>query len=338
MKAVIRAIEICFPETILTNEELAKGNAGWTARKILEKTGIKERRIAAVDECASDIGVAAANRLFESGACKKSSIDYLLFCTQSSDFFLPTTACLIHERLGLHSSCGALDFNLGCSGYVYGLSLAKALVESGQANNVLLITAETYSKYIHPEDRSVRTLFGDAGAATLVSGVHFDEDFIGPFIFGTDGRGGKHLIVPTGGMRRRPVPEAEVIRDGDRNCRTINNLFMDGPEIFNFTLRVVPETVNDLLLKTGKTKEQIDLFVFHQANAFMLEHLRKKLMIPEKKFVVALEHCGNTVSSTIPIALKDALSTGKLKSGQLLMLVGFGVGFSWGGVLVKWFS
>lgn len=336
MKAVIKAIEVHLPDAILANEELANGDESWSAEKIFQKTGIRERRIAAPDECASDLGIAAANSLFDKDVCSRDAIDYLLFCTQSPDFFLPTTACLIHERLGLHSSCGALDFNLGCSGFVYGLSLAKALIESGQAGNVLLITAETYSKYVHPEDRSVAAIFGDAGAATLLSGVPHGEDFIGPFVFGTDGSGGKNLIVPTGGMRRPVVPDAKEVTDGHGNYRTVNNLFMDGPEIFNFTLRVVPETARILLAKSGKTLEEIDLFVFHQANAFMLEHLRKKLLIPDEKFSVALESYGNTVSSTIPIAIRDSLSAGRLKPGNLLMLVGFGVGYSWGGVLVKW--
>jgi len=338
MRAVIKGIEIYVPEGILGNEELARGASGWSPEKIFLKTGIKERRIAAPDECASDMGIAAANRLFESGVCSRDTIDYLLFCTQSPDFFLPTTACLIHKRLGLDSSCGALDFNLGCSGFIYGLSLAKALIESGQARNVLLITAETYSKYINPRDRSLRTLFGDAGAATLVSGVRAEQNFIGPFVFGTDGGGAGNLIVQTGGMRQSAIPEAKAARDADGNYRTINNLFMDGPEVFNFTLKVVPETIKALCSKCDKSVEDIDLFVFHQANALILEHLRKKILIPREKFSVALELYGNTVSSTIPIALKEALSTGRLNPGQLVMLVGFGVGYSWGGVLVKWFG
>lgn len=336
MKAVLRGIDVYFPQTILSNEELARGESGWSAQKILKKTGIKERRIAFPDECASDMGIAAAERLFESGICDRSSIDFLLFCTQSPDFFLPTTACLMQERLGLPSSCGALDFNLGCSGYVYGLALAKALIESGQAKNLLLVTAETYSKYIHAQDWSVRTIFGDGASATLLCPVHSNEDFIGPFVYGTDGTGGENLIVPTGGMRKPPIPQAELTADDNGNHRTINNLFMDGPEIFNFTLQVVPQTLKELLNKSRKSMEDIDLFVFHQANAFILEHLRQKLKIPKEKFVFVMEDYGNTVSSTIPIALEHLKSTGKLEAGQLLMLIGFGVGYSWGGALLRW--
>jgi 3-oxoacyl-[acyl-carrier-protein] synthase-3 len=170
----------------------------------------------------------------------------------------------------------------------------------------------------------------------LVSGVESDECLLGPFVYGTDGRGAENLIVPTGGLRKPTVQGAEVIEDSDGNKRTINNLRMNGPEIFNFTLRVVPEMVGDLFRVAGKKMEEIDLFVFHQANQYMLEHLRKKLGIPQDKFLVCMRDCGNTVSSTIPIALRMAQADGRLKPGDLLMLVGFGVGYSWAATLARW--
>jgi 3-oxoacyl-[acyl-carrier-protein] synthase-3 len=243
----------------------------------------------------------------------------------------------MQQRLGIPTSAGAMDLNLGCSGFVYGLGLAKALVETGQATNALLVTAETYSKFIHPRDKSVRTLFGDAGAAILVRGVAGDDESIGPFVYGTDGRGANNLIVPVGGMRQRVAPAGEqVTEDPDGNLRGEANLYMNGPEIFAFTLRVVPKVVQELLVRAGKSLDDIDLFVFHQANQYMLEHLRKKLKIPAEKFFVGMRHCGNTVSCTIPIALKQAAEGGRLQSGQLVMLVGFGVGYSWGGTLIRW--
>jgi 3-oxoacyl-[acyl-carrier-protein] synthase-3 len=263
-------------------------------------------------------------------------VDFILFCTQSPDHFLPTSACVMQERLGIPTSTGALDFNLGCSGFVYGLGLAKALVETGQATNVLLVTAETYSKFIHPKDKSVRTLFGDAGAATLVRGVAGNDDFIGPFVYGTDGSGAKNLIVPSGGMRQRLAPIEEATMDLDGNFRSGANLYMNGPEIFAFTLRVVPRVVQELLARTGKNPDDIDLFVFHQANQYMLEHLRKKLKISADRFFVGMRHCGNTVSCTIPIALKQAAEEGRIQSRHLVMLVGFGVGYSWGATLIRW--
>ncbi len=335
MKAAIKAIEYAFPAGSLDNEQLAAEFPDWGAEKIEAKTGIRKRHIAREDECASDLGFVAAEKLFKSGVCTPSEIDYLLVCTQSPDHFLPTTACILQHRLGLPTSCGALDFNLGCSGFVYGLSLAKALIENGQAKQVLFITAETYSKFIHPKDKSARTIFGDAAAATLVTGVDAEQDLIGPFVFGTDGAGAKNLIVPAGGMRTRTVAEPELIKAESGNERTINNLFMNGPEIFNFTIRVVPLSIQELLKKSGRTMEEIDVVVMHQANQFMLEHLRKKMAIPAEKFVISMADCGNTVSSTIPIALKDAMSIGRIEAGQLILVSGFGVGYSWASTLVR---
>ncbi len=337
MKAFIRAIEYYLPDGLLTNDMLEAEFPGWSVEKIEEKIGIKVRRIAAQDQCASDMGIRAAEKLFSSGACGRSDIDYLLFCTQSPDYFLPTTSCLMQDLLGLPKCCGALDFNLGCSGYLYGLGLAKGLIETGQARNVLLITAETYSKHIHPADKSVRTLFGDAAAATLVQSFSEAESKIGPFVYGTDGSGGKNLIVPTGGARIcRSTESAQVVEDEQGNLRSQDNLYMNGSEIFTFTLRTIPKSVKELLTLSRKSMDDIDLFVFHQANKFMLEHLCKKLNIPEEKFYMSFKNYGNTVSATIPIALKDAQSEGKLKTGDLVMLVGFGVGYSWGATLLQW--
>lgn len=337
MQANIKAIEYYLPEKVLANSELAAQFSDWSAEKIRQKTGIAQRHIANDGECSSDLAAQAANRLFATGVCSPPDIDYVLLCTQTPDYFLPTTACLVQARLGIPQTAGALDFNLGCSGYIYGLSLAKGLIETGQARNVLLLTAETYSKLIHPLDRSVRTIFGDGAAATLVVGQETPEAGIGPFVLGTDGAGAKNLIVPRGGMRERSLSgAAEAKSDDYGNQRSADNLFMDGAEIFTFTLRVVPKMVQDLLLRAGKTASEIDLFVFHQANEYMLEHLRKKMKIPHEKFVVSMEDCGNTVSATIPIALQRAVQQGRIRSGHTLMLVGFGVGYSWGATLVKW--
>jgi 3-oxoacyl-[acyl-carrier-protein] synthase-3 len=324
--AAVRAIEYHLPEAILTNDDLARTFPDWTPAKIVAKTGIVERRIAAPGECSSDLAVAAARKLFASGVCRPEEIDYLLLCTQSPDYFLPTTACLLQDRLGLPTTAGALDFNLGCSGFVYGLGLARGLVETGQATNVLLLTAETYSKFLAPDDRTVRPLFGDAAAATLVQ-ARSDPGpdglpWIGPFVFGTDGQGAENLIVRAGSLR----PSSPGKRD---------RLYMNGPEIFSFALETVPPAVHAILTRAAKTLDDIDRFVFHQANAYMLEHLRSRLAIPADKFVVAMSHVGNTVSSTIPIALKDTHTAQPIPPGQLLLLVGFGVGYSWAATLLR---
>lgn len=336
MRAYIEAIEVALPSAVLKNQEL-EGSTEWTAEKIEAKTGIVERRVAAKDELSSDLAVAAGERLFASGACKPSDVDYVLLCTQSPDYLLPTTACLVQDRLKIPTTVGALDFNLGCSGYVYGLSLAKGLIETGQANRILLITAETYTKFIHPGDRSVRTIFGDGATATLIRGHEGNAGGIETFIFGTDGSGAKNLIVPTSGMREpRTEDTAKEVVDESGNTRSRDNLYMNGAEIFTFTLREIPKAVNALMARSKDTIESVDLFVFHQANTFMLEHLRKKMKVPTEKFYVAMRDVGNTVSSTIPIALKHALGAGKLKQGNRVMLVGFGVGYSWAGCALTW--
>ncbi|MFX3632162.1 MAG: ketoacyl-ACP synthase III [Candidatus Pristimantibacillus sp.] len=305
--------------------------------RMTSKIGILTKNIAGKDEFASDLAYAAASKLFASGKCHPSEIDFLLYCTQSPEYYLPTTACLLQERLGLSTSCGALDINLGCSGYIYGLSLAKGLVEIGMAKNVLLITADTYSKYINPLDRSVKLLFGDAAAATLISeDDQLNDSGIGPFVFGTDGRGADHLIVPAGGLREPLTTSSyDEVKDEFGNVRSRSNIYMNGSEIFNFAMKEVPKAVQTLLEKGKSTIEDINYFVFHQANQYMLESLRRKMSIPKEKFSIQFEDCGNTVSSTIPIALIRDYYEGKVKNGDNVVIVGFGVGYSWGACSIR---
>jgi 3-oxoacyl-[acyl-carrier-protein] synthase III len=336
VNASIRTIEYHLPDQRVTNADLAAEFPDWPAEKIHEKLGIDERRIAGPHECSSDLAVNAALRLFATGVVTPEQIDYLILCTQSPDYFLPTTACLVQNEIGLRQTCGALDINLGCSGYVYGLGLAKGLIETHQASNVLLITAETYSKFIHPRDKSIRTLFGDAAAATLISSSTEGGVLVGPFAYGTDGRGAKHLIVPTGAMRRAYDENAVATEDDTGSERTINNLYMNGPQLFAFSLRAVPDAVNRVLAPEGLTMADVDLFVMHQANAYMLSQLQRKLGVPHDRFIVDMADCGNTVSSTIPIALRRSIDRGLIRSGMRVLLVGFGVGYSWGATLVKW--
>lgn len=336
--AVIRAISYCLPERFETVEDLAREHPEWPVERIFTKTGITGRHLAAEDECASDLAVRAAQDLFASGACIAADIDFVLFCTQTPDYLLPTTACVIQDRLDIPRTAGALDFNLGCSGYVYGLSLAKGLVETGQAKRLLLLTADTYSKLIHPDDRSVRTLFGDAGAATLIEAAPDDGvPGIGPFVFGTDGRGANNLIVPQGGLRH-PTGEypPEVYTDYRGNRRSDRNLYMNGREIVSFAVEEVPKAVRSLLDKAELEVVDLDGFVFHQASALVLERVRKRCKLPEERFFYYLESIGNTVSCSIPIALKKGVEEGRVSHGDRLMLVGFGVGYSWGATLVRW--
>jgi len=335
--AVIGGIEYFLPEGVESSADLAAEFPDWAAGKISERTGIDTRHIAGPTECASDLAVAAARKLFDSGRCAASDIDFILLCTQTPDYLLPTTACVIQQRLGIPVSAGALDFNLGSSGFVYGLMLAKGLIETGSANNVLLLTADTYSKLIHPADKSVRTIFGDGAAATLVSAVQNGDAAIGPFVFGSDGSGAPYLMVPAGGMREPGSAETATIEeDSNGNLRSRDNLFMDGGEIFAFTLRSVPKLLTELLEKSGKTRDDIDLYVLHQPNRAMLDALRKQLRVPAERLYIHLEGCGNTVSASIPIALKAAEQDGTLRPGALVALLGFGGGYSWCAALVRW--
>lgn len=322
IKAKISAVSYAVPDHSIGNEELSQLFPEWPADKIKEKLGIISRHIASDSELSSDLAVHAAEKLFLTEPDLKLQIDYILFCTQSPDYFLPTTACLIQHRLGISKTVGAIDINLGCSGWVYGLGLAKGLIETGQAKNVLFLTGETYSKFLSPADKSTRTLFGDAGSATLIAGIESSLEHIGPFVYGTDGSGAEHLIVHRGGMRQPGL-------HGDVD----HGLSMNGGEIFSFSVREVSKAVEALLAKKGIGLEEIDLFIFHQANAYMLEFLRRKCKIPQEKFYMWYETTGNTVSNTIPIALHHAINEGKATPGMRVMFVGFGVGLSWGACL-----
>lgn len=328
------------PETRLDNEELGRLYPGWGADKIFEKTGIRSRRIAAPHETAGDLAFHAAEALFARGRVAREQVDFTILCTQAPDHVLPTTACILQHRLGLATSSGALDVNLGCSGFVYCLSLAKGLVESGAARCVLVLTADTYSKYIHPLDKSVRTLFGDGAAATAV--VAQDEAPggdplpVGPFVFGTDGSGSDRLIVDAGGFRTPHSAETAVeYTDNSGNVRSRDHLYMAGIDVMGFSLREVPRAAAALLDRAQLGKDAIDYFVLHQANGFMLESLRKKLDLAPARLPIHLEECGNTVSSTIPLTLVAMREQGLLSTRKTLMLLGFGVGYSWAGCILN---
>lgn len=330
----INTIAYALPEATLDNETLAGLYTGWTPEKILNKTGVATRRIAAEGETAVDLAEQACRKLFDAGVAP-GSVDFLLMCTQSPDYHLPSSACILQHRLGLSKACGATDFDLGCSGYVYGLAFAKGLMAAGVASNILFVTADTYTKYVHPMDKSVRTIFGDGAAATFLTAS--DTEKVGAFSLGTDGSGAQTLVVPTGCAREpRTAESAREETDRYGNTRSRDNLYMNGQSIYRFSLRVVPQTVDEALAKNGLSREDIDLYVFHQANTFMLEALRREMNLPQEKFYINMEDIGNTVSSTIPIALARAEAEGRLARGMKVLLAGFGVGLSWGATVVTW--
>lgn len=331
VKAYIKAISYYLPERIVTNEELVAEFPEWTVEKIADKVGVHQRHVAGEDETATDLAIKAAERMFkEHPQISRDNIDFVLLCTQSPDYFLPSSACIIQDKLGIPTKCGAFDFNLGCSGYVYGLAIAKGLIAGGIVNNVLLLTAETYNKYLHPKDKGNRTIFGDAATATVVSTEGFAE--IGNFALGTNGAGADNLIVKSGASRH-PSKIEDLSFDENGNPRSSDYLFMNGSEIFSFTQKNVPVVVKETLEENHLSQDDIKLFVFHQANSYMLNFLRKKIKITPEAFYINMTEIGNTVSNSIPIALAQAKSERRL-SGNVL-ICGFGVGYSWGGCILN---
>lgn len=325
MKITIRKISYHLPDKIEGVDTLLRDNPDWDMPKILEKTGIHNRHVAAAGETAVDLAFKAGEKLL-AGISDSEDIDLLILVTQSPDYILPTSACILQDRLGLSKNCMAFDVNLGCSGFVNALSIAGGLIGSGVAHKGLILCSDTYSKYIRKNDRTCRPIFSDGAAATLVE--ESATDCVGPFDFGTDGSGYKHLIVRGSGAR--DADNVPAMGDGG------GVIEMSGSDVFLFTMRVIPPCVRKLLNRAGLTLDEIDLFVFHQASKLVIDNLIRHLALDQSKVFTNYENIGNTVSSSIPIALKDADMQGRLKEGDLVMLIGFGVGLSWGATLVRW--
>lgn len=338
MAAYINYISSYLPKKVRTNEDIANRHPEWSVEKISLKVGIEQRHLAGEDETAGDMAFLAAEKLINENKVDRGEIDYVILCTQSPDYMLPSTACILQNRLGLPKHCGAFDYNLGCSGYVYGLGIAKGFILSGQAKRVLLLTAETYNKYISDEDKGNKTIFGDGATATLVTSEPMDDALnyeIGNFTYGTDGSGAESLIVRNGASRH-PIHDGKDEYDEEGNyVRNDDHIYMDGKAIFNFTAFEVPKLVKDNLVSNGMAKEDIDLFVFHQANAYMLDTVRKRCGIDATKFFVDIKTVGNTVSNSIPIAMVKANEQGVLKEANHILISGFGVGLSMAAVILN---
>lgn len=331
-KAYIKAISYSLPPDELTNADICRLFPNTEEKDILKKTGIRKRHILKPGVISSDLAQEAAEKLFTEHRIDRNTIDYLIYCSEAFDYIGPATACVLQEKLKLSTSCGALDVGLGCTGFTGSLSLAKALVESGQATNILLLTADMPSTVIHPEDYDLRMIFGDAAAATLVS-CSTDRSNIGKFDFGTDGSGAPNLIIGQSNLRH-PIDITWLEKYKGVGGMPTGRMFMDPIAIFNFALKRVPPMVENIINKNNITKEQIDLFIFHQANGFLLSVLRRKLKIEEAKFFTYIENIGNTVSASIPIALYEAIAAGKAKKGDRILLASFGIGYSWSGTLI----
>ncbi len=326
--AQIGPIAVHFPSQVETAEVWQAEHPEWHVPELMEKTGIECRYIAAPDETAADLAYQACQKLFSEHNIDPASIDYLMLCTQSPDYPLPTTACLLQDRIGMRTNSGAIDFNLGCSGFVYGLGLAQGLIASQQCKRILLVTAETYTKYVDQDDRALRPIFSDAAAATLIESSP-TPSLIG-FEFGTDGKGADTLIVSDGGAR-----SAQQAIQPKRRKRWNSRLYMDGQSLMDFTVVAIPELIRSILAKSQLSLPDIQQLLMHQATRKMLEMLQQALQVDGSRLPIRLANRGNTVSSTLPILIEDLRAEGVIQAGQNHMLIGFGVGWSWAGCVWK---
>jgi 3-oxoacyl-[acyl-carrier-protein] synthase-3 len=334
MKVQIEAIATGFPARQVSNEDLIRENPDWDFQRLEKRTGVLRRYVAGPGETALDFAVAACRELSKQGH-SPTDVDALIFCTQSPDYLMPPNACLLHGQLGLSPNVLAFDITLACSGYIYGLKLAESLIQSGAANRVLLATADTYTRYIHPGDRATRCLFGDGGAVTLL-GPSQDGRGIRDIRCATAGQHYQKFFIPSGGMRTPRSAETTVeVVDRSGNVRTPEHITMDGFGVLSYFNSVVPPAVKESLTRNELRMEDIDLFIFHQASQIALDSLCTALAIPLEKMVYDLADTGNLVSASIPVALQRALSSGRAHRGQRMLLCGFGVGLSWGVAVVE---
>ena len=334
-EAGIAAIGSALPAREVTNEELERLHPDWRMPVVAKRSGVVSRRWCAPDETSLDLGIAASNDLFRRVSITPRDIDAVLFCTQTPDYVMPPNACLLQSRLGIPSTAAALDFSLACSGFLYGLYLARGLVRSGSARNVLLVTAETYSKLFSHDDRGPATLFGDGAAATLITAT--GTEGIGPVVLGTDGSTYDMFYVPAGGARVPSTAETCVpVPDRFGSQRSAEHLVMHGAAVLAFVEREIMPFVGRAMSEFRVTWADLDLVVFHQASGATLDLLAARLNIPREKMFSNIERVGNTVSASIPMALRDAADQGRLTPGARVLLVGFGVGMSWGACLVTW--
>lgn len=342
----INSISSYFPETARSNEEIIENYQKFasevdysiTSERIVEQCGIEKRYVSHPNHTAKDLGNSVAKRLFEEWDIDKASVEYLIFVSDALEYKGPTTACVMQHDLGLPKSIQAIDILHGCTGWVYGLSLAKALIVSQQVSNVLLITADVPSKVMHPEDIELTSIFSDAAAATFISNQKLSNGLnmsIDQFVFGTDGRGEKSLFVDRSATKEPPTVEwLSQYAHLPKGLLTGGRLAMNSAKIFLFALRIVPKLIQQVLKKHQLGVNDIDYFVLHQANGTMLEFIRKRMKLPKEKFIINLKDIGNTVSASIPIAITELKKEQQLNSNTKILIAGFGIGFSWGGTVI----
>ena len=334
MSLIIKSIEYYLPETIITNEDLQKENPSWNLEKVVEKSGVYQRHIAGENETAFDLSVKACDKLFQTN--DKSEIDGIIYCTQSPDYIMPPNSFLLHKYLCLKDGVIAFDFNHACTGYIYGLAMANAFVKAGMAKQILLVTADTYSKYINNKDRSTRVLFGDGAAVTIIEESNERKGII-DIELRSSGSGYNKFWIPAGGLR---LPKSDstsvVIKDDRGNKRTQNDIEMDGFGVWSFINSVAPKQVNRLLEKNNIDKTDVNQFIFHQASKMTLESIMRLMKLNKEQVFINIRNIGNTVSASIPIAIKDAIDQDKIDIDSTVILSGFGVGLSYGSILMEY--
>lgn len=333
MNAKIKSIQYYLPQKTVTNVDLRNEFPHWDVDKIEKKSGVFTRHIAGKDETALDLSIKACEKLF--AEYDKTKIDGIIYCTQSPDYIMPSNSFLLQRHFNLSESAFAFDFNHACTGYIYGLMMANSFIRSGIAQHLLLINSDTYSKYINQKDRSTRVLFGD-GAAVSIIGISEEENGVLDMEIATYGDGYDKFIIPAGGARLPKSTETGIeAMDQAGNIRSHNDIKMDGFAVWSFINSKVPGQIKNLLKRNELTLTDIDLFIFHQASLMTIESLMKILRLERDKVFINIREMGNTVSASIPIAVKDAMDSGRLRKGQKIILSGFGVGLSYGTVLIK---
>ncbi len=335
--STIRAIAHALPATSLSYEELVARFGEKHVASIYRMSGIRDRRVVAAGQCASDLAVAAARRLLAHAGVEPAAIDALIFVSQTPDYRSPATACKLQADLGLPERCAAFDMNQACAAFIFGLQVAHSMVVAQTARRVLLLNADAISRLINPMDRGLVTLHGDAATATLVEpadaaagGIEFIES-------GTSGKDYQKLIVPAGGARLPAGPATAVEETDAAGCvRNQEQLFMDGPAVFHFVLYKIKDFLKDLLQRRNLAIADFDLVLFHQANKTMVDLLYTGLGVPPEKRCYYLEHVGNSAGVSLPALLAHAWREGRVKPGSRTLLAAFGGGLSWGAVSIRW--
>jgi 3-oxoacyl-[acyl-carrier-protein] synthase-3 len=332
----ILGLAAVLPAGVLDNEQIAHRFGERAIASAVKMSGIQVRRVASCVQQASDLALTAAERLLQQMEFDRSLIDLLMFVSQTPDYKIPTTASVLHGKLGLRESCATFDVNQACSAYPYSLSIAHSMIASGIARYALIINADALTKLIHPLDRSLVVLHGDGAAATIIGPCKDSEGFAG-FVLGTDGSKARHLLVPAGGSRLPCGPETKVERTDEAGCvRTDENLVMDGPAVFHFSVYKVPEVIRGALGTLEMTIDDIDMVILHQANKTMIDLIYKSLRVPPEKRFYCLETMGNSSGPSTPIALAEAWRQKRIRPGSRTLMCSFGAGLTWGVAVIRW--